>query len=185
MLCRAGARQIAEAVLAGIRFTSARTPLLVAARALGAAVALATALLWPALTGAAAAATSSGSVAVVAPAWAYPADPPPAAAPRPGPDATTPLRVPRGSVAHGRTIALRGVDGPATACTVCHGADLHGSGPVPPLAVRSPSYLLRQLLAFRSGARAADADQPMQPIVQRLGLGEMIAVAAYVAAQPP
>ena len=93
--------------------------------------------------------------------------------------------VPRGSVAHGRIIALRGVDGPATACTACHGADLRGTGLVPPLAGRSPTYVLRQLLAFRSGARATAAGQPMQPVVQRLGLGEIIAVAAYVAAQPP
>ena len=93
--------------------------------------------------------------------------------------------VPPGSVARGRAIAQRGVDGPATACTACHGADLRGTGLVPPLADRSPTYVLRQLLAFRSGARATDAGQPMQPVVQRLGLGEMIAVAAYVAAQPP
>lgn len=187
MLCRAGARQIAEAVLAGIRFTSARTPLLVAARALGAAVALATALLWPALTGAAAAATSSGSVAVVALAWAYPVDPPPAAhrsaaaGPRRDDAAARTARQRRAWSEHRAAWRRRPGDG-------VHGPPWRGSARLGSRAAARGSLAelpARQLLAFRSGARATDAGQPMQPIVQRLGLGEMIAVAAYVAAQPP
>ena len=93
--------------------------------------------------------------------------------------------VPRGSVARGKLLAVRGVDGPATACVACHGADLRGVGLVPPLAGRSPSYVLRQLLAFRTGARSTAAGEPMQPVVQRLAIGDMIALAAYVALQPP
>lgn len=33
--------------------------------------------------------------------------------------------------------------GKVTACTACHGLDLRGLGPVPRLAARSPSYILR------------------------------------------
>ena len=39
------------------------------------------------------------------------------------------------------------------ACGTCHGADLKGLGPVPPLAGRSPSYTVRQL--FDHAARRA------------------------------
>ena len=56
---------------------------------------------------------------------------------------------------------------------------------MPPLAGRSPSYLLRQLFAFRSGARAAPADLPMGAVVVRLEVQDMIAIAAYLATREP
>ena len=40
-----------------------------------------------------------------------------------------------------------------TACTVCHGGDLRGLGPVPTLAGRSPSYIVRQLYDMQRGNR--------------------------------
>ena len=40
-----------------------------------------------------------------------------------------------------------------TACTVCHGSDLRGLGPVPTLAGRSPSYTARQLYDMQRGNR--------------------------------
>ena len=92
--------------------------------------------------------------------------------------------VPLGSLERGQAIATTSRDGAPT-CTSCHGPDLRGIGLVPALAGRSPTYLLRQLVAFRTGARGGDASVPMQPIVSTLEIGEMIAVAAYAGSLPP
>jgi cytochrome c553 len=92
--------------------------------------------------------------------------------------------VPPGSIARGRAIARSG-GGVTLACVSCHGEGLRGAGPAPPLAGRSPTYLLRQLVAFRSGARAGAAGQPMQPVVATLAPGQMIDVAAYAASLNP
>jgi cytochrome c553 len=54
---------------------------------------------------------------------------------------------------------------------------------VPPLAGRSPTYLLRQLMAFKTGDRAGVAGAPMQAVAAELQIPDMIAVAAYAAAQ--
>ncbi len=83
----------------------------------------------------------------------------------------------------GRKIAAGA--GPAPACATCHGIDLRGVGLVPPIAGRSPTYILRQLLAFRTGARATPAGAAMTPAVADLGLDDMVAVAAYVASRGP
>ncbi len=93
--------------------------------------------------------------------------------------------VPPGSVERGRQLVNTGDDGRTVACAACHGADLRGTGQMPPLAGRSPSYLLRQLFAFRSGARAAPADLPMGAVVVRLEVQDMIAIAAYLATREP
>ena len=92
--------------------------------------------------------------------------------------------VPLGSLERGQAIATTARDGAPT-CTSCHGPDLRGIGLVPALAGRSPTYLLRQLVAFRTGARGGDASVPMQPIVSTLEIGDMIAVAAYAGSLPP
>jgi cytochrome c553 len=93
--------------------------------------------------------------------------------------------VPVGSLARGATLATTGANGAATACITCHGSGLRGNGPYPPLAGRSPSYLLRQLLAFRAGTRSAPAGAPMQPVVATLSVDDMIAAAAYAASLEP
>lgn len=93
--------------------------------------------------------------------------------------------VPAGSIARGKGIVAGGGDGLTVACVSCHGPDLRGAGLIPPLAGRSPTYIVRQLLAFKTGARATVAGQPMLPVVQRLAREDMIAVAAYAAAQEP
>lgn len=93
--------------------------------------------------------------------------------------------VPPGSLQRGRKIGTTGVESPATACTACHGVDLKGTGLIPPLAGRLPTYIVRQLLAFRSGARATDAGRPMQAVVIQLSIDDMIAVAAYAGSLPP
>ena len=87
--------------------------------------------------------------------------------------------VPPGSIRRGRSIATRGANGLATACVACHGARLLGSGIIPPLAGRYPTYIVRQLVAFRTGARSTAASQPMQAVANQLSVEDMIAVAAY------
>jgi cytochrome c553 len=92
--------------------------------------------------------------------------------------------VPKGSLERGHAIATT-ARGDVQACVSCHGPDLRGAGPIPPLAGRSPTYLMRQLVAFRTGARGGDASAPMQPVVSMLEIGDMIAVAAYAGSLPP
>jgi cytochrome c553 len=87
--------------------------------------------------------------------------------------------VPPGSIKRGRSIATKGPDGPATACVTCHGARLQGVGLVPSLAGHFPTYIMRQLVAFRTGARSTPATQPMQGVVARMSVADMIAVSAY------
>jgi cytochrome c553 len=93
--------------------------------------------------------------------------------------------VPEGSIARGKRIVESGGDGLTVACGSCHGTQLRGAGLIPPLAGRSPTYIVRQLLAFRTGSRAAAAGEPMRPVAERLAVEDMIAVAAYAAAQEP
>jgi len=93
--------------------------------------------------------------------------------------------VPQGSIARGRTIAQIGQGGTALACVACHGMDLRGAGAIPPLAGRSPTYIVRQLLAFRTGSRSAATGAPMMPVVALLNVDDMIAAAAYAASLEP
>ena len=64
--------------------------------------------------------------------------------------------VPPGSVKSGEAVANSGAK--VTRCSVCHGADLQGFGPVPGIAGRSPSYIARQLYDMQQGARRAVGD---------------------------
>jgi cytochrome c553 len=93
--------------------------------------------------------------------------------------------VPVGSVALGRQLATTGAGDSTRRCVTCHGARLQGIGLVPALAGRSPSYLVRQLFAFRTGARSTPAGAPMRAVAERLDLHEMIASAAYAASRRP
>ena len=91
--------------------------------------------------------------------------------------------VPPGSVSRGRRIAQSGKHGVAEACVGCHGKRLQGVGMVPALAGRLPTYLLRQLVAFKTGDRATPAGTTMQAVAADLRLADMIAVAAYAGTQ--
>jgi cytochrome c553 len=93
--------------------------------------------------------------------------------------------VPRGSLARGRQLALHGPGGGVKGCTSCHGADLRGVQLVPPLAGRYPSYLLRQLIAFRTGARNGSTAAPMHEVAAALSLPDMVAAAAYAGSRAP
>jgi cytochrome c553 len=93
--------------------------------------------------------------------------------------------VPPGSLARGRVLATAGASGAASACTTCHGPDLRGMGLIPPIAGRYPAYLLRQLLAFKTGTRSTLAGAPMRQVAEALSLEEMIAAAAYAGSLAP
>lgn len=93
--------------------------------------------------------------------------------------------VPPGSIKRGRSIATTGTNGLATACVTCHGTTLVGTALIPALAGRYPTYLVRQLLAFKTGARSTAASQPMQAVVAPMSVADMIAVAAYAASLAP
>jgi cytochrome c553 len=94
--------------------------------------------------------------------------------------------VPPGSLARGAALASTG-SGVTLPCAACHGADLRGGAGAagPPLAGRSPSYLFRQLYAFRAGARGGPEAQPMRQVTTRLSQRDMIALAAYAASLTP
>ena len=93
--------------------------------------------------------------------------------------------VPEGSIEKGATLVMAGGGGRTTRCTICHGADLMGMGPVPLLAGRSPSYLVRQLYDMRQGKRTGEWTSLMIPVVAKLTTDDMIAIAAYLASLVP
>ena len=101
------------------------------------------------------------------------------------PSVTYVTYVPRGSLARGRRLVTTGPAGPATACITCHGPQLRGVAMVPPIAGRSPSYLLRQLMNIKAGARHDAGSAPMLPVVEKLSVSDMVALAAYVGSLAP
>ena len=94
---------------------------------------------------------------------------------------------PVGSILRGETLATTGGahrgEQRTVPCATCHGPGLKGLGPVPGIAGRSPSYVVRQLWDFQHGARAGAGSVLMRPTVERLD--DMIALAAYVASLAP
>jgi cytochrome c553 len=91
--------------------------------------------------------------------------------------------VPPGSIDRGSVLATSG--GKTFACRVCHGSDLMGLGPVPGIAGRSPSYLMRQLWDFKKGARRGEWSPLMQQVVKDLTQDDMLNLAAYLSAAGP
>jgi cytochrome c553 len=92
--------------------------------------------------------------------------------------------VPTGSVARGQALA-RGGDGKTVACATCHGPELKGLGPVPPLAGRSPSYTARQLLDMQRKARTGEWTELMLPVVAKLTDDDILELSAYTASLKP
>jgi cytochrome c553 len=89
--------------------------------------------------------------------------------------------VPVGSIKKGETLAKsRALD-----CSVCHGADLQGLGPVPGIAGRSPSYLARQMFDMQVGARHGEWADLMKPIVAKLTEEDLVNIVAYVSSRMP
>jgi cytochrome c553 len=87
--------------------------------------------------------------------------------------------VPSGSIKKGEVLATRGQ------CALCHGANLEGLGPVPGIAGRSPSYMVRQLYDMQRGVRKGLWTDLMKGVVAPLTTDDMINLAAYVASRAP
>ena len=60
-----------------------------------------------------------------------------------------------------------------------------GAAPVPGIAGRSPSYLVRQIYDFQQHARVGSAGALMAPVVEKLSHDDMISLAAYVSSLQP
>lgn len=93
--------------------------------------------------------------------------------------------VPPGSLARGKAVATTGAGVSVLACATCHGAQLQGLGQAPPIAGRSPTYMIRQLYEIQAGIRAGAAVAPMKIGIAALSLDDMIAAAAWAASLPP
>lgn len=98
--------------------------------------------------------------------------------------------VPKGSIARGKAFVAK--SDKTVTCTECHGQDLRGAAhapdstlSVPGVRGRSPTYLVRQLYDFHSGARSGPGAELMKPIAVQMTLQEMTDVAAYFASLAP
>lgn len=91
--------------------------------------------------------------------------------------------VPTGSLKKGEALVTTGAAGKTTQCAVCHGANLEGLGPVPGLAGRSPSYIVRQLHDMQMGTRKGVWSDLMKPVVAKLTADDMLNIAAYTASR--
>jgi cytochrome c553 len=101
------------------------------------------------------------------------------------PDVRWTAFVPPGSIDKGARIASHWGPLNAFACASCHGAGLRGAAAAPPLAGRSPTYIVRQLYDFQTGARQGAAAAPMQAVVKSMRTADMIALAAYIGSLRP
>lgn len=93
--------------------------------------------------------------------------------------------VPIGSIGKGEVLVKTGGQGRTIVCGACHGPALRGLGAAPPLAGRSPSYVVRQLYDIQHGARKGPGTQLMRGPVARLTLADMVSIAAYTASLEP
>lgn len=92
--------------------------------------------------------------------------------------------VPPGAIKKGEALVTTGGNGKTEACTVCHGTDLRGNGPVPGIAGRSPSYLARQMYDIQAGARHGEWSELMKPVVAKLTNDDFVNIVAYVSSRP-
>jgi cytochrome c553 len=92
--------------------------------------------------------------------------------------------VPVGSIKKGEALVKTGGNGKTVACASCHGADLLGMGPVPPIAGRSPSMLARQMWDMKQGTRRGLWSDLMKPVVQNLTNEDLVNILAYTVSRP-
>jgi len=113
--------------------------------------------------------------------------------------------VPPGSIEKGKVLATTG-GGRTIQCTICHGPDLRGLShidtaaatgkvdagaasllktPIPGIAGRSPTYIVRQLFDIQHGVRAGAGTVLMKPTVEKLTMEDMIDLAAYASSLQP
>jgi len=93
--------------------------------------------------------------------------------------------VPPGSIKKGEDLVKTGGGGKTVPCAICHGPDLRGLGEVPAIANRDLLYVVRQLNDMQTGARVGTWVPLMKPVVDKMTLDDMIAVAAYVGTLEP
>jgi cytochrome c553 len=109
--------------------------------------------------------------------------------------------VPLGSLKRGEHLVTTGgatmvqgkkVAGKTMECSQCHGRDLRGMpagpgapSPTPPLAGRSPTYIVRQLYDMQQGARRGANAELMKPVVAQLTRTDIISIASYLASRTP
>lgn len=86
---------------------------------------------------------------------------------------------PAGSVKKGEALVAAGH------CGLCHGTDLQGLGPVPGIAGRSPSYMVRQMYDMQQGTRKGLWTGLMKPVVANLSEEDLLNIAAYTASRMP
>jgi cytochrome c553 len=91
--------------------------------------------------------------------------------------------VPPGTLRKGETLVTTG-GGKTIQCAICHGANLEGVGPVPPLAGRTPSYMARQLYDMQHGFRKGPWTPLMQRVVEKLTDEDIMDIVAYTASRP-
>jgi cytochrome c553 len=91
---------------------------------------------------------------------------------------------PIGSIKKGEELVTTG-GAKTIQCGICHGEDLKGLGPVPGIAGRSPSYLVRQMYDMKQGVRNGIWTQLMNPVVKGLSDDDMLNIAAYAASRTP
>lgn len=92
--------------------------------------------------------------------------------------------VPVGAVKKGEALVTKG-GGKTITCSNCHGVGLKGLGPVPALAGRSPSYLMRQMYDMQQGFRKGTWTELMKPVVVNLTADDMMNIVAYTASLAP
>jgi cytochrome c553 len=96
--------------------------------------------------------------------------------------------VPPGSLKKGEALVKEGTTASGkkvTACTICHGSDLRGLGPLPTLAGRSPSYLTRQLYDMQHGNRNGAWTVLMAPVIAGMNADDVLNASAYLASLQP
>src|SRR5436190_19880165 len=102
--------------------------------------------------------------------------------------------VPVGSIKKGKDLVTTGgarivgnefIRGKSTPCITCHGEDLMGQGDSPPIAGRSPSYLVRQIWDIQQGTRNSEPAQLMKLAIAILTSEDLVAIAAYVSSRVP
>jgi cytochrome c553 len=93
--------------------------------------------------------------------------------------------VPTGSIARGEALVVHGGGAKTTPCGICHGPTLKGTTIAPPIAGRHADYIVRQLYFFQDGERAGGQAALMQPVAQKLTVGDMVDIAAYLASRSP
>jgi cytochrome c553 len=102
--------------------------------------------------------------------------------------------VPPGSIKRGQDLVTTGgmrivgdqiVQGKTTPCVTCHGLNLMGVADVPPIAGRSPSYIVRQIWDIQQGTRNGAAVQLMKQAIANLTEDDLVPIAAYVSSRVP